>query len=231
MGKYRSDRAYEVEASKSMSTMSCADKCLNKCLGRWCIVGMCIFGIILIALIIIAAIVLGLVIYEVHDDSFSNDCTMINKGNVYIANIDSIDNDCIEHYNISKVFVVGKDVTLISDCKFSITDDEDQLILNKFDQIMQILVGWSNQEINILITDKNDNGGPSIAFAYLLYSGYTYQDANLLIQQIPDVSITYNFMQQIKLYANYIQNSTIISDYEQQLLWSNTSNNITCSDI
>lgn len=236
MGKsttsYRSDRAYEVEANRSIPSMSCTDKCINKLCGRWCIIGMCVFAVLLVCLLIIAAIVFGVVIYEINESSYNfKECNIVHKDNIYVADIDKVTNDCIDYYNISKIFAIGNDVTLISDCKFLINDEENQLILNKLDQTSKIIADWSKEGINILISDKDNNSGPAIAFAYLLNQGISYNNSYVIIQQIPDIDITYNFMQQLKLYADYIQNGTSITDYQQELLWSNISNNIVCTDI
>lgn len=223
--------SYKVSEGKGFTSISCTDSILNKMLNCKAII--CVV-LTIFCLCVLAAIGIGIaaiVIYEKNDSSDFDDCNAVNYKNVYYIRSKDLTNDCLDYYNITKVFVVGTDNTIISDCVFEIDDGEDQLILNKLNQTSTILNDWVTQELRILVTDKDVDEGPAMLFAYLVYIGYTTDDASALIQKIPDVDISYNFMQQIKLYAYSFQTGEVINDDEQALLWSNTNNLVSCMDI
>lgn len=225
---------YEIERDRATySKMSCCDKILLKCVSKCCLIATCI-GILLVALFLLAlGVTIGVIVYEVEFNSEPTieDCEIVNYNNVFVGDIDKVDSYCLNYYNISKVFTVGNDLTLISDCQFEITEDDNQLILNKLNDTSKIILDWITQDLNIIILDDNLNSGPAIIFAYLLSIGKPFEDAQALINKIPDVDISYNFMQQLRYFDYTIQTGDLLSDYELKLLWTKTDNIITCQDI
>jgi hypothetical protein len=229
------DRAANIQAdnTKYHSQGFCA-QCVNKIYDCRIPILVCAIAICVLMILLITGLVIGIIIYEVADkDSGSKggECDIVSYKNVYVGDVDKLSGDCIEFYNISKILTVGKDITLISDCQFEIGDDDNQLILNKLNDTSAIIGDWVSQGLSILVTDKDNNGGPAVIFAYLLYIGYSFEDASALIDKIPNVDIMYNFMQQINIYAYSITTGAEISEYEQKLLWSNTDNIVNCHDM
>lgn len=221
---------YSVESSKSFTSLSCVDKCLNKMLDCRCVIGiLCIiFCIIIIA--VVAVTIAVVIAYEVEDSSNFEDCEMVNYKNVYYCKSGDINNFCLEYYNISKIFNIGNDIDIVADCTFEIEEEDDQLVLNKFNQTNTIIDNWVKSYLNVLVTDKRANSAPTVLFAYLLSIGYSYDDAYALLKKINDIDISYNFMQQIKMYAYTLETGTSLTVDEFSLLWSNTNNIIVCMD-
>ena len=194
------------------------------------ILGIGLFSIILIGMVIgivYQAIICQPVVDNVHID-YNSDCrnkSYIVSG-IFIANHKTLTmKDCIK--DIDAIINVDTDHVISSHCtQFNITNQPFQYILNRVDEIYQMIDQLILSGKRILITSRNGNSRPPlVTIIYLMKKHHLSfkESLHLLKKQRKSVWINFGFLQQLAVLEKY---SDLLELIDPTDLWPLTENKI-----